>query len=103
MDVFDLCSGHGANVCLHSRTKQAMAPLLQLNQRPMQRGKWHAVTKTDGDGSLNDPFSQASVYSTHAHLEGPSIDSRRARMCFLQCVISVMLSIPKLMDQFLWC
>lgn len=82
MDVFELCSGHGGNVCSHSRTKQAMAPLLQLNQRPIQRGKWHAATKIDGDGSLNDPFSQASVYSTHGHLEGASIDSRRVRVCF---------------------
>lgn len=40
--------------------------------------------------------------STHTltHLKEAFYDTRRVRMCFLWCVISVMLSIRKLIDQF---
>lgn len=101
--AFDLYSQLRLNVWSHSGKEASNGTLLSLNQRRPQRGKWHAGTKTDGDGSLNDPFSQTSVCWTHAHLKVAFYATKGVCMCLLLCVVSVMLSIAKLIDQFSRC
>lgn len=101
--MFDLYNQLRLDVWSRSGKEGGNGTLLSLNQRPPQRGKWRAGTKTDGDGSLNDPFSQPSVCLTHAHLKVALYVTTGVRMCFLWYVISLMLSIVRLMDQFSRC
>lgn len=63
--------------------KQPTANPLLLNQRPPQRGKWHAGTRTDSDRSLNDLFSLTSVWSPHTYLKVVFYDTRG--VCAMFC------------------
>lgn len=79
--MFDLYNQLRLYVWSHSGKEVSNSTLLSLNQRPPLRGKWHAGTKTDGDGSLNDPVLQTSMCSTHALLKVALYEERMCEFC----------------------
>lgn len=72
----------------HSGKKVSNCTLLLVNQSSPLRRKWHAGTKTDGDGSLNDLFfTDQRVLDTRSPKSG--LVRYKKSVCVCVCLFSL--------------